>query len=103
MVKNTIGNRVIYKKPGKELRGTVEDEVSLLEEYADEDFLDIIQYIRWDDGNYGIRFCYYVRKHGSSDKDWIFANRPLSIGEENLQKLLKKALKKPWFGDLLKI
>ncbi|MEM2507313.1 MAG: hypothetical protein QXK93_07515 [Candidatus Bathyarchaeia archaeon] len=102
MAKNTVGKRVIYKKRGKELRGTVEDEVSLLEKYPEEDFLDLIQYIRWDDGHHGIRFCYYVREHGSSDKDWIFANRPLSIGLDALEKLFRKALEKRWFRDLLK-
>ena len=94
MVKSTIGNRVKYANG---LRGTVEDEVYLLEEYEDRDFLDLVQYIRWDDGRYGIRICYYVREHGSGEKGWTFANRPLSISPKNLGKLLKKASKKEWF------
>ena len=98
MVKTTIGKRVKFK--GDSLRGTVEDEVSFLEEYEDRDFLDLIQYRRWDDGKYGIRICYYVRKHGSGDKEWIFANRPLSVSSEVLGKLLKKASKKKWFNKL---
>jgi hypothetical protein len=101
MEKSTIGKRVVYTRRGKELRGTVEDEVSFLEEYKDEDFLDLIQYIRWDDGGYSIRFCYYVRGHGSGDEGWIFANRPLSINPEVLEKLLRKALRKEWFSSLL--
>jgi hypothetical protein len=96
MVKTTIGKRVKYK--GERLRGTVEDEVSFLEEYEDRDFLDLIQYIRWDDGRYGIRICYYVRTHVSGDEGWIFANRPLSSSPEVLEKLLKKASKKKWFS-----
>lgn len=101
MVKTTVGKRVVYKKRGMEtLKGKVVDEVAHLEEYEDEDFLDLIQYIRWDDGGYGIRICYYVRRHGSGDKDWIFANRPLSVGTEVFEKLLKKASKKGWFGSL---
>lgn len=94
MVKSTVGNRVNYANG---VRGTVEDEVYLLEEYKDRDFLDLVQYIRWDDGRYSIRICYYVREHGSGEKDWIFANRPLSISPENLKKLFKKASKKKWF------
>ena len=100
MVKTTIGKRVVYKKRGRELRGMVQDEVSYIER-DDEDFLDLIQYIRWDDGRYGIRICYYVRTHGSGDEGWIFANRPLSISPEILEKLLKKASKKNWFSKLL--
>lgn len=98
MAKTTIGKRVKYA--GKRLRGTVEDEVSFLEEYEDRDFLDLIQYIRWDDGGYSIRICYYVREHGSGDEGWIFANRPLSVSLEIPGKLLKKASKKRWFSKL---
>jgi len=100
MVKTTIGKRVRFA--GDRLRGTVEDEGSFLEEYEDRDFLDLIQYIRWDDGGYGIRICYYVREHGSGDKDWIFANRPLSVSPDVLGKLLKKASKKKWFSEVFK-
>jgi len=100
MVKTTIGNRVVYTKRGRSFRGTVKDEVSLLEKSEDEDFLDLVQYIQWDDGDYGIRFCYYVRTQGSSDQDWIFANRPLSTSPERVEELLRKALKKKWFGNL---
>ena len=96
MVKTTIGKRVKYK--GDMVRGTVEDEVPFLEEYEDRDFLDLIQYIRWDDGRCGIRLCYYVREHGTGDKEWIFGNRPLSVSVEVLGKLLKKASKKKWFS-----
>ena len=98
MVKTTIGKRVVYKKRGRELRGTVLDEISYLEKDGDEDFLDLIQCIRWDDGRYGIRICYYVRKHGAGEKDWIFANRPLSTSPEVIQRLLEKASKKKWFS-----
>ena len=101
MVKTTIGKRVVYTKRGRASRGRVQDEVSYLEEYDDEDFLDLIQYILWDDGRQGIRICYYVRKHGSGDNTWIFANRPLSISPEILEKLLRKASKKNWFSKLL--
>jgi len=90
VVKTTIGKRVMYAKNKKRLLGIVKDEVSLLEEYEDEDFLDLIQYIQWDDGGHSIRFCYYVRPHGSGDEGWIFANRPLSISPDILEKLLKK-------------
>jgi hypothetical protein len=100
MVKTTIGNRVVYTKKGKSFRGTVKDEVSLSEEFEDEDFLDLIQYIQWDDGGHSIRFCYYVRPHGSDDKNWIFANRPLSTSPERLEELLRKASKKKWFIHL---
>jgi len=99
MVKTTIGKRVTYK--GETIKGTVEDEVLFLEKYEDRDFLDLIQYIHWDDGRYGIRICYYVREHGSGDKGWIFANRPLSVSLEVFGKLLKKASKKKWFSKVL--
>jgi len=91
----TIGKRVHFS--GGKQSGTVKDEAYLLEEYEDKDFLDLIQYIRWDEGWFGIRVCYYVRTHGSGDKDWIFANRPLAISSENFKKLFKKASKKVWF------
>lgn len=101
MVMTTIGKRVTFKgDTGKQL-GTVEDEVYLLEKYENKDFLDLIQYIHWDKGYYGIRICYYVRVHGSGDKGWKFANRPLSISPENLGKLLKKASKKNWFRGII--
>jgi len=100
MAKTTIGKRVVYKKKGKSFRGTVKDEVSLLEEFDDEDFLDLIQYIQWDDGGYSIRFCYYVRPHGSGDQDWIFADRPLSTSPERLEELFRRASKKNWFTTL---
>lgn len=99
MIKTTIGKRVRYS--GEGLRGTVEDEVSFLEEYKDRDFLDLIQYIRWDDGRHNVRICYYVREHGSGDEGWIFANRPLSVGLEVLSKLLRKASSKKWFSKML--
>jgi len=99
MVKSTIGNRVSFDE-GR-VRGTVEDEVLVLEEYDDKDFLDLIQYIRWDGGEHSIRFCYYVRQHGTGEKNWIFANRALSIGSDELVKLLKKAEKKTWFKLIL--
>jgi len=60
--------------------------------------LDLVQYIRWDDGGYSIRFCYYVRKHGSGEEGWVFANRPLSIPGDKLEELLRKASKKRWFS-----
>jgi hypothetical protein len=61
------------------------------------EFIDLIQYIRWDDdGTFGIRFCYYVKNKGSKEP-WIFANRPLSISPEALEELIQKAQKKTWF------
>jgi hypothetical protein len=98
--KTTVGNRVVYSKWGRSFRGKVEDEVSLLEEYEDQDFLDLIQHIRWDDGSHSIRFCYYVRDHGSEDQGWIFANRPLSTSPDRLEELLRLATKKKWFMKL---
>ena len=97
MVMTTIGKRVYFS--GGKQSGTVEDEVYLLEEYEDKDFLDLIQYIRWDKGWFGIRVCYYGRIHGSGDKGRKFANRPLAISSENYKKLLKKASKKDWFRN----
>jgi len=43
VVKTTIGKRVVYAKNKKRLLGIVKDEVSLLEEYENEDFLGLIQ------------------------------------------------------------
>jgi hypothetical protein len=100
MVKTTVGLRVNYTKRGMNiLRGKVEDEVTYLEEYENEDFLDLIQYIRWDDGQHSVRICYYVRPHGSEDNDWIFANRPLSVGTDVFEKLLGQARRKGWLGN----
>jgi hypothetical protein len=95
---NTIGKRVKFTENRKKVRGVVEDAISHLEIYDDRDFLDLIQYIRWDnDTHHSIRICYYVRPHGSGEEDWIFANRPLSITTDEFEKLLKKARRKKWF------
>lgn len=91
---STIGKPVKYEK---KLFGVVEDEVSILEPNDDRDFLDLIQYIKRVDSGHSIRICYYVRDHESTGKNWIFANRPLSINPVNFSRLLKKASKKKWF------
>ena len=98
-------SRSVLKIPGRDvtythsdgtiLRGKVVDYVKAIENYPDRDFLDLIELIRWEDGSQGIRFCYYVRKHGESK--WRFANRPLSIGADKLAELLRKAKMKKWF------
>ena len=89
MVMTTIGKRVTFKGDTSKQLGTVEDEVYLVEKYEDKDFLDLIQYIHWDKGYYGLS-CYSVRVHGSGDESWKFANRPLSISPENLGRLEKR-------------
>jgi hypothetical protein len=100
---STIGKRVEYGNKGSPFKGTVEDEVSLREnDLGGRDFLDLIQYVLWQDGTYGIRFCYYYRYHGSGDSAWRFSNRPLSTSPEELRKLLGKASKKLWFRDLVR-
>jgi hypothetical protein len=90
---STVGKPVNFRKNS----GVVEDDVSILEEYGDRDFLDLIQYIKWDDGGHSVRICYYVRNHGTKDEKWIFANRPLSISPTKFSRLLRKAVKKKWF------
>jgi hypothetical protein len=92
---------VRYKERGVVYTGNVIDEVQLLEETEDMDYLDLIQLIRWDDGHYGIRFCYYIKPHGTSDDEWLFANRPLSLSKKALSDLFKKAKVKRWFKKIL--
>jgi hypothetical protein len=94
---DTIGNRVRFTNDGLMQYGTVEDAVSYLENWNNRDFLNLIQYIRWDNGKHTIRMCYYVRPSGSSDKDWVFANRPLAMNAIELGRLLNKAKGKTWF------
>jgi hypothetical protein len=93
---STNGNYVSYKhSDGTRYEGEVVDSVEIEEKYPDREFLDLIQLIRWDDGKETIRFCYYVREKGQTN--WHFANRPLSLDADNLEKLLKKAKAKKWF------
>ena len=97
-----IPRPVLNKKRGCVVRGNVVDEVVVSERYpGNEDFEDCVQLIEWEDGGRTVRFCYYVRSHGAGDDAWTFANRPLSIGTEELKKLLVKASKKDWFRPAL--
>ena len=97
MFESTLGKPVNYGKGA--YKGTVKYEVQFLEDYAGagRDFMDLVQGIQWDDGDFAIRICYYVKDHGSKDAEWKFANRPLSTSPEMLGKLLKKAQKEKWF------
>ena len=54
---STIGNRVNYSN---NLAGVVEDEVPKYERFDDRDYLELVQYIKWDEGRHSIRICYYV-------------------------------------------
>lgn len=93
-VENTKGDQKTY--------GTVIDEVKHLESYPDdEDFLDLIQLIEWEDGRRSIRICYYVKPHDGGDDDWTYANRPIILGPDVMKELLTKASKKGWFKDVL--
>jgi hypothetical protein len=100
MFKSTVGKRVNYGKGA--YKGIVKYEVQFLEDYAGtgRDFMDLVQGIQWDDGDFGIRICYYVKDHGSKDAKWKFANRPLSTTTEMLGKLLKKAQTEKWFPNI---
>ena len=102
MFESTVGKRVKYGKGKGAYKGRVKYEVQFLEPYSDSgrDFVDLVQGIQWDDGNFGIRICYYVKDHGSEDTEWKFANRPLSTSTEMLEKLLKIAQKEKWFPKL---
>jgi len=100
MFQSTVGKRVNYGKGA--YKGKVQHEVQFLEPYggAGRDFMDLVQGIQWDDGDFGIRICYYVKDHGSKDTEWKFANRPLSTTKEMLVELLKKAQKEKWFPKI---
>jgi hypothetical protein len=102
MFVSTIGKRVKYGIDVNAYKGKVKHEVQFLEDYngGGRDFMDLVQGIQWDDGNFGIRICYYVKDHGSEDAEWKFANRPLSTSTEMLQKMLKKAQKEKWFPKI---
>jgi hypothetical protein len=100
MFESTIGKSVNFGNG--DYTGEVKDEVQIPEPYnnSGRDFIDLIQYIKWEDGGYSIRICYYVKDHGSDDSQWKFANRPLSVTSDLLEKLLKLAKKKEWFPKL---
>jgi len=96
MFETTKNKHVAYRRGGHVFKGTVKDDV-WKEEKSDNgrEFVDLIQYIKFDNGVFGIRICYYVRNN--KREKWKFANRPLSITSEALEELLIKARKKDWF------
>lgn len=93
----TIGKRVKFTKGETTIQGIVKDEVTFLEEHDNRDYLDLIQFIHWDNGRRSIRLCYYVREQGLEDEGWKFANRPLNINPKELREFLIKASEKDWF------
>ncbi len=99
MLGSTVGKRVKF---GRKNGGTVKYEVRLEEPYirGSRDFVDLIQGIDWDNGDFGIRICYYVKNHNEEDKEWKFANRPLTISPKLLEELLKRAQKEDWFPKI---
>jgi hypothetical protein len=70
MFESTVGKRVKFGKGKDAFKGTVKYEVQLLEPYSkgSRDFMDLVQGIQWDTGNFGIRICYYVKNHGSKER-----------------------------------
>jgi len=94
---------VNYKLREVIFRGTILDEVEVFEEAPEVnlDYLSLIQHVEWEDGTHGIRFCYYFKPHEASDDAWRFANRPLTISVDALKELMKKALNKRWFRELI--
>ena len=82
--------------------GEVIDEVKIIERYpGDRDYIDLIQYIEWENGVHSIRICYYVKSHDAGEDEWNFSNRPISIGIDKLNELMKLASKKKWFKPVL--
>ncbi len=99
MFQSTVGKRVRFGKGKDAFKGEVKYQVPFLEPYAKagRDFMDLVQGIEWDNGDFGIRICYYVKNHSDADTKWKFANRPLTTSPKLLEELLKKAQKEKWF------
>lgn len=96
------GKTVIYNKGKADaFQGEVIDDAFYEEKYDGngKDFVDLVQYILWESGNYGIRICYYWREHGSVN--WKFSMKALSTSPDMLREFLKEAKKKEWFAELL--
>ena len=78
-------------------RGTVVDEVSIVEEFNFGDYCKKIQLIETENGNV-IRFGYYIKPHGSPDSEYMWGSQTtLVVRPENARNLLDEAQKKGFF------
>ncbi|MCK4328035.1 MAG: hypothetical protein KAW41_06255 [Candidatus Diapherotrites archaeon] len=69
------------------------DEVEHTTSYPGEGtFKRKIQLIKWDEGETGVRFTYWVKPEGKNH--WIYGQRPLSCDKRIAKQLVKKAMKK---------
>jgi len=78
-------------------RGTVVDEVSVVEEFDFGDYCKMVQLIETENGNV-IRFGYYIKPHGSPDSEYTWGSQTtLVVRPENARKLLDEANKRGFF------
>jgi hypothetical protein len=87
--KTTKGNMVIYNEGSEnEFRDKVEDDAFYEEEYngSGVDFVDVVQLIRWENEDYGIRICYYWREHGTVN--WKFSIKGLSTSISSILSII---------------
>ena len=83
------------RKSGKHRKGTVQKEVSVLErDRVEGDYLKLIQLIKWDDGEEFVRFGYYVKDYGASEKHWRWGSQTtFQLPRPLAKKLIRMALK----------
>ncbi|MCJ7570299.1 MAG: hypothetical protein MUO82_00255 [Candidatus Thermoplasmatota archaeon] len=100
---------VRFKYPAGEtlekiVKGQILDEVRLRVggTVSSGEYLDVIQYIKLDNGKEIIRFGYYKLKSGAKEDEWRWGSQTTLWDEiPNLKELFAIALTKSWFKDLI--
>ena len=84
------------RKSGKYRKGLVLKEVGIPESHPVEgDYWKLIQLIKWDDGEEFIRFGYYVKDYGASEKHWRYGSQTtLQLPRPLAKKLVRMALER---------
>jgi hypothetical protein len=91
-----LPRRVSIKlRNGKTKKGYVVKEVAEVEEGSSGIFKNLVQLIRWDNGKKEIRFAYYVKDKGKSDKHYQWASQTsLITSKKIICRLIRKAKNK---------
>ena len=80
---------------GDIIKGKVIGEVSLFGKGKTMDYLNLIQKLEMENKETWIRFAYYKRKFGGTDKDWMWGSQTtLTVTPKEVTKLIKKAIQK---------
>ena len=67
------------------------------------DYMRILDFTQWEDGHKELRFCYFYRKSGGTENDWIFGQGAGHMKVTTFYDLIRKAANNPDYGDFERI